>query len=80
MNSQSTGRPVLMRNTAFVYRGELKGTSISQPRTSFLVILCTEVGEAAGPRLREPRGQRESGGGIHATFGSLIRPNSGDQI
>ena len=30
---------------------------------------CTGLGERAGPRLRElaPRGQRESGGGIHAT-------------
>ena len=30
---------------------------------------CTELGYEVGPRLRElvPRGQRKSGGGIHAT-------------
>ena len=35
---------------------------------------CTGLGKRVVPRLRElaPRGQRESGGGIHATQGPLF--------
>ena len=38
--------------------------------------MFTELGKIVVPRLRElvPRGQRESGGGIHATYGPLFCP------
>ena len=38
---------------------------------------CTGLGKRVVPRLRElaPRGQREPGGGIHATLGPFYSPS-----
>ena len=44
--------------------------------TAWTAYLYTGMGKKVVPRLRElaPRGQRESGGGIHATYGPLFCP------
>ena len=49
----------------------------SQYETSVIVISVTELGYEVGPRLRvlAPRGQREPGGGIHATQGPSFSPS-----
>ena len=68
------GRPLLW-GTVTLYRVSIKGMSwVARIESeSFVnghqIKKCTGLGKRVIPRLRElaPRGQRKSGGGIHAT-------------